>query len=108
MGICTVFFICKDGRQADCFIDAHLPALLESPDPPLPSLRGLSACCLLQAVTRQAVSEVLQRSPDLLKQDESISEIIEADDFEEAEHTLCIDYSYWSTEHVLKVCPQKL
>lgn len=43
-------------------------------------------------------------SSDLTQKEPNIADVVRADDFEEAEHSLRIDYSYWSTEHVLRVC----
>ena len=40
-----------------------------------------------------------------MKQDASIAAAIKADDLEEAQHSLCIDFTYWSTDHILKVNP---
>ncbi|KAK9841185.1 hypothetical protein WJX74_001524 [Apatococcus lobatus] len=74
-------------------------------------LRGLTLDkpklrCVVSDGTRIDTKLLLLREglskEDLRQQEPRIADVIKADDLEEAEHRLRIDYSYWSTEHVLK------
>ncbi|KAK9849012.1 hypothetical protein WJX84_008241, partial [Apatococcus fuscideae] len=62
--------------------------------------------CVVSDGSRKDTKLLLLREgltvPDLMKQDASIAAAIKADDLEEAQHSLCIDFTYWSTDHILK------
>lgn len=62
------------------------------------------ACKDTTGVLEQLANASSPCSSDLTRKEPNIADVIKADDFEEAEHRLHIDYSYWSTEHVLRVC----